>query len=252
MKLLEANYADPAGTWRWLKNEAEFSLVHMCHHDHIIGHLHALLGGHHPLSTFLLVFIIRCVTFRLMTLLWWVVTLILVCVFFFLLSKVALWHCLGIAQRGVQIVSYATHCQCSPCYVHMSPIVVSESIYLLCHLMSWEINHFFANEAHLVFVLEQMNLLLIVHHEETLGHFFFQIICGVLTIWLKSDKPSWGQLIDFFGADLITFCWMEFDLKDLVDFATTLSKVNSLVVTSHKMSSDHVLRLTDQFEEGSV
>ena len=69
MKLLEANYADPAGTWRWLKNEAEFSLVHMCHHDHIIGHLHALLGGHHPLSTFLLVFIIRCVTFRLMTLL---------------------------------------------------------------------------------------------------------------------------------------------------------------------------------------
>ena len=50
------------------------------------------------------------------------------------------------------------------------------------------------NEAHIVFVLDQVYFLLIIHDKERLRHLFFCIILDVFPVGLEGYKPRPCQL----------------------------------------------------------
>ena len=118
--------------------------------------------------------------------------------------------------------------------------------------MTSEVNDFGYMEPHVVFVPEQINLLLVVQYEQALYDALAIVILNVFTVWLEGDEQPSSQLIDLFLGDRIFASWVELNLHDFVDVATAFCVVHLLVVASHHVTADHVLWIAHHFEEVAV
>ena len=109
-----------------------------------------------------------------------------------------------------------------------------------------------SDELDIIFVLNMVDFLLIIHDKERLWHVFFSIILDILTIGLDRYQPGACQLEYFFLRDLICLLTMEFYLVDLFGIARALCEEYKLVVTAHKVPPEHDLRLANDFEDWFV
>ena len=96
-----------------------------------------------------------------------------------------------------------------------------------------EINDFFHKKFYSVFIFQQVNLLRVVHNENTLLGICIEVILNVFTVRFKSDEFTACQLIDFLLGNFMTLGRMKLDLIDLVYTATGLGKVNLLIIASN-------------------
>ena len=109
-----------------------------------------------------------------------------------------------------------------------------------------------SDELDIIFVLDMVDFLLVVHDKERLWHIFFSIILDIFAVGLNGYQPRPCQLEYFFLRDLICLLTMELDLVDLLSIARAFCKENELVVAAHKMPPEHDLRLANDFKDWFV
>ena len=62
----------------------------------------------------------------------------------------------------------------------------------------WEVDHFVDRKANIVLILQQVDLLLIVHDEKGLSHTILHVVLDAVSISFESNEPASSQLEDFF------------------------------------------------------
>ena len=117
--------------------------------------------------------------------------------------------------------------------MYVSPVVIPQVCDFLKFLMVRKVNDLFANEPDIVFILDQVDLLLVIHDEERLSHFSLQIILNILPISLKSHEPTSRQLEYLLLRRLILQAWVELNLNDLLGCTLTFGEKDLLIVPAY-------------------
>ena len=82
--------------------------------------------------------------------------------------------------------------------------------------MMREIKNLLDLKTDIILVLQQVNLLLVIHDKQRLRHLLLSVILNVLTICLKRNKPTASQLKDLFHRNLVRHRIMELNLLDFL------------------------------------
>ena len=86
--------------------------------------------------------------------------------------------------------------------------------------MPTEVNYLLLAEANVVLILEQVDLLRVVHDEHALhAPFLLHIVLNTLTVRLKNCQLAARELVDFMLRDLVWFRRVELDLEQLIHVA---------------------------------
>lgn len=103
------------------------------------------------------------------------------------------------------------------------------------------------SEWKVVIVFKYINLLLVVHHEESLFDLLFSFVYDKFTIKLKGNDVTSVQLPELFLLDQIFSLLIEFNLNDFLCTSMTLAVEDFFFVASYHMLSDHGSGLADYF-----
>ena len=135
----------------------------------------------------------------------------------------------------------------------MRPIVQKQSIHLFGLVVLRKVDSLFLPESDIVFILEEIYLLRIVHDEHALqARFLFHIVLDTLAIRFEHGQLPAGELVDLMLRNLVWLRRMELHLEDFVDISRAFSEEDFLVISSDQMPSDHSLRVADHFEEITI
>ena len=180
---------DAQFTWArsWFNNEAEFSLIFLSHQDHIVSPQHPLCGDDSPVVLIFFIFRVWRATWRLWLLwIYWRLCQNLATLAY--LAKVSPWNANFLLQLRSKIVGHITKSQCSLWDMHVCPAIILGFQELRRVVVSWKINHLLHLVLDIIFILEQIDFLLVIDYEKALRDFLFNIVLHVVIIIFESNK----------------------------------------------------------------